>query len=184
MPKLTEREKLIEQYAGLHKKHVSYGKGFVRDNHWREILGFCRDNQVESVLDFGCGKGKLVAKLHKENYGCVGYDPAIEKFKTFPRNKQFDLVVSLDVFEHLLEETWLEELEKIKSVNPKFIYLHIVTIEAVHFLPDKRNAHTLVKDEDWWVEQLCENLPQYRTKYEERISEGPKSIILIFEKKK
>ena len=34
----------------------------------------------KSILDYGCGKGKLMEFLNEKGYKCTGYDPAIEKY--------------------------------------------------------------------------------------------------------
>lgn len=176
------RENLINQYKALHKAKKSYGRGFVNNNYFDEILLFYKDKKLKSVLDFGCGKGRMVDFLNKNNISCQGYDPAIKRFAQFPHNKNFDLVLSFDVFEHFLIETWQEELGKIKSVKPKYIYLKIATTKARQHLPNGMNCHTLVRSKEWWSEELQNNLQEHKKIFEERVSSRPSTITFIFEK--
>ena len=94
-------EKLIEQYKILHSKKTDYGRGIRREKDITTKLKlFLKKFGYKTILDFGCGKGALKDQLNKDGFICKGYDPAIQKFKSFPAG-QVDCVVSTDVFEHL-----------------------------------------------------------------------------------
>ncbi len=55
----------------------------------------------ESALDFGCGATSLLAgMLTKEGVECDFYDPIYYPDKSY-ETKQYDLIVSVEVFEHL-----------------------------------------------------------------------------------
>lgn len=83
----------------------------------RELGGFTLP-ALAKVMDFGCGKGKLVHALHRRGFDAYGCDiknywseeylPVSEKLKTIPLspyrlpfdNNTFDVVVSTSVLEH------------------------------------------------------------------------------------
>lgn len=48
------------------------------DNDWGPDLAYCRElaGAARSVLDFGCGTGRLIAVLAAEGHRAVGVDPA------------------------------------------------------------------------------------------------------------
>ncbi len=52
---------------------------------------------ARSVLDYGCGKGGLVAALRARGLEAFGYDPAVPEWRAEP--DPADLVVSVDVLD-------------------------------------------------------------------------------------
>ncbi len=55
----------------------------------------------ESALDFGCGATSLLAKMMtEEGIDCDFYDPIYHTRTTY-QDKKYDLIVSVEVFEHL-----------------------------------------------------------------------------------
>ena len=55
----------------------------------------------ETALDFGCGASSLLAKLlEKEGVACDYFDPIYHPDKAYC-TKEYDLIVSTEVFEHL-----------------------------------------------------------------------------------
>ena len=55
----------------------------------------------ESALDFGCGATSLLAKMmRKEGIDCDFYDPIYYPEISY-KKKSYDLIVSVEVFEHL-----------------------------------------------------------------------------------
>ncbi|MEA2029257.1 MAG: class I SAM-dependent methyltransferase [Campylobacterota bacterium] len=71
-----------------------------------------------SVLDFGCGASSLLAQMiSKEGIACDFYDPIYHPNESY-KNKTYDLITSVEVFEHLHDpKATLEML--IQSLNPK-----------------------------------------------------------------
>ena len=54
-----------------------------------------------NVLDFGCGHGLLVADLISNGYNATGYDAYNPKFTKKPPKETFELVMAVEVVEHL-----------------------------------------------------------------------------------
>ena len=69
---------------------------------YRIVDKFFKDYQPTSVLDFGCGKGALIASVRELNPGIVseGYDPGNPEFARLP-DRTFDAIVSTDALEHI-----------------------------------------------------------------------------------
>ncbi len=117
-------------------------------------LGVC-----SSVLDYGCGKGKLVQRLQEElpdSIKMYGYDPAIDEYENKP-DEAVDVVTCLDVLEHIEMESIDAVLEDIKALSKRFCYLVIDLQPAVKFLADGRNAHILLAPQDWWVTRISQH---------------------------
>lgn len=124
--------------------HYGTSGGFYEDSI-RQVI---EDFNIKSVLDYGCGKGRLKAAL-----GDIvrEYDPAIPGKDAPP--ERADLVVCTDVLEHIEPERLDSVLEHIRQLGA-FAYFVIATRPADKNLPDGRNAHLIVKDADWWKETL------------------------------
>lgn len=107
------------------------------------------------VLDYGCGKGVMLAHLIDlyPDTNFAGYDPAVHMFNHRPA-RQYDCVFSNDVLEHIEPEFIDDVLEDINSYARYFIWLRIDTKPARKKLPDGRNAHLIIKDEDWWLDKV------------------------------
>ena len=113
----------------------------------------------DSVLDYGCGKGKLVQRLRQELPNTIkmyGYDPAIEEFDKKP-DEAVDIVTCLDVLEHIELQSIDAVFNDIKSLTNNFCYLIIDLQLAVKFLADGRNAHILLAPSDWWVQRIAQH---------------------------
>ena len=135
----------LKQNRKLHKKSKGYGSsGYV----WAPVvLHMMRDNGCKNVLDYGAGKGTLGVTLGDF---VQNYDPV-----TFPLDpKPADLLVCLDVLEHIEPEMLDAVLAHMRSLMKVCGLLTICTRPAQKNLPDGRNAHLIVEQEDWWVARL------------------------------
>ena len=148
---------LIEQYKILHKDHSDYGAGIKR---LRRVMKWIEPH-VKTALDFGCGKGLSVKELPRLQIDL--YDPAIPKFQQLP-NKQYDLVICLDVLEHLLKDNLDEIIKQIGYRATKQIIFNISCRPAVWKLPNGMNAHTIVESPSWWYKKLSDDMSDFYIK--------------------
>lgn len=119
-------------------------------------LGCCN-----SVLDYGTGKGMLVKHLKKKLPSTIkidGYDPAIEEYSFHPE-QPYDVLVCLDVLEHIEIDSIDSVLKDIKRLTSNFCYLVVDLQPAVKKLQDGRNAHILLAPHDWWTNKLAQLFP-------------------------
>ena len=119
-------------------------------------MGVCN-----SVLDYGTGKGKLVHRLRRElpeTISVYGYDPAVEEWRKKP-SQSVDILVCLDVLEHVEIKSLNKVLEEIYEMTNVFCYLVIDLQPAVKNLSDGRNAHILLAPSEWWVTRLSQLFP-------------------------
>lgn len=107
-----------------------------------------------SVLDYGCGQGKL--KLLLPEYDVREYDPAIEG-KDHPPSRA-DYLVCLDVLEHIEEDCLELVLQHMRSVTAKRAIVLIDCRPAKKVLADGRNAHICLHTPEWWRQRLSEKL--------------------------
>jgi len=133
-------DKYKKQLIRMHEKYRSFGSGSKFRNAVIKALGY------EDVLDYGCGKGKLL--VNKK------YDPAITEFSNEP--EPADLVVCTDVLEHIEPDCLDDVLRHIKSKMIKAGFFTISCSPAAKKLPDGRNAHLTVQHPEWWINKLSE----------------------------
>lgn len=147
----------------LHQEEITFGNRDDASGLARRLpkalrrlheLGAC-----SSVLDYGTGKGRLVARLRRELPEAVtvlGYDPAIEAFSR--RIEQpVDILTCLDVLEHIEMDSIDAVLREIAALTRRFCYLVIDLQPAQKTLADGRNAHILLAPPDWWVARLSQH---------------------------
>lgn len=105
-----------------------------------------------TILDYGCGKGRLKASLEHHAFHVDEYDPGIPGKHTPPKGAH--LVVCTDVLEHIEPECLGDVLLHLHSLTRRLLYVVIALRPAKKLLPNGDNAHLIVKDFAWWLERL------------------------------
>jgi 2-polyprenyl-3-methyl-5-hydroxy-6-metoxy-1,4-benzoquinol methylase len=148
---ITENyRQLNQQLHGI----SNYGSN-SRPAVYADISQFMAQNQFQTLLDYGCGKGELGKHLSAFNY-----DPCVPAFTKRPE-VPFDIVACCDVLEHVEPELLDNVLRDIKSYAKRGIYFIISTKLAKKKLADGRNAHLIVKNKDWWLARLQQTFPEW-----------------------
>jgi dTDP-4-dehydrorhamnose reductase len=136
-----------KNYFEIEKNHwlMKIRRSIVLDN-MKKYLG--KKPSEAKILDFGCGSGIFVEELQRRGYKIFGTDISEEAIK-FGELKgiknlsvqdshklgygsnSFDAVLSMDVLEHLEDESWaIKEVERILRPGGKFI----IMVPAYQFL--------------------------------------------------
>lgn len=148
---------LIDQYKKLHEDPKRFwGASFNR--HGDLLRPYIKKYGIESILDFGSGKGDQYKEqgLHRKYFHGIKprlYDPAVEGINKLPK-KSFDMVFSTDVLEHLEYEDLDATLNLIYSRATKFVYHGIANWETGRLLDDGRDMHIIQEDIHWWVDKI------------------------------
>lgn len=149
----------ILQLQSLHKD-ASRPQGFGgKVKKLGEFHQFMAKWNPSSLLDYGCGKGYILANLQEKypSVNIVGYDPALPMFSKLPK-KNYECVFSNDVLEHIEPEYLKSVLEHIDNISTKFVWLRIDTLPARKFLSDGRNAHLIQESQEWWTNKLSTHI--------------------------
>jgi hypothetical protein len=161
MSQLSRQDELIEQYKQVHSAGV-YGRGseFLLGQIQRVLTD--RNYRPTTILDYGCGRSRLVDWLAKLNDATpYRYEPAIPEFSTMPVT-EVDFVTNTDVMEHVAEEAVDQTIARIRGLSRRAFFC-ISTRKAGKILPNGENAHATIKDADWWKERLLRHFPQLKT---------------------
>jgi uncharacterized Rossmann fold enzyme len=144
-------DRISPEYLDLqrtfHKQAPHYGT--MGNRYAGTIRGVMRDYNLQTALDYGCGKGLLKYELGEV---VTEYDPAIPGKDGLP--ERADLVVCTDVLEHIEPERLDSVLEHIRTLGD-YAFFVIATRPAEKDLPDGRNAHLIVRDAEWWKNKLA-----------------------------
>lgn len=163
-----DRASLISaEYVGLnrelHQRHGGYGRS---GHYWLgRILEILDHTGYESVLDYGAGKGTLGPYLELYGIAYRGYDPAVEAFAADPMPA--DLVVCLDVLEHIEPDRLDAVLADIARLAKAEAFLVVATRPATKDLPDGRNAHLIVQPYEWWKKRIAVHFQGVEIRQEE-----------------
>jgi 2-polyprenyl-3-methyl-5-hydroxy-6-metoxy-1,4-benzoquinol methylase len=158
MSERTRQEELIEQYKLVHAAGT-YGRGseFLLGQVQRILSD--KKFQPKTILDYGCGRSRLVDWLAKLNDATAyRYEPAIPEFSVMPVT-EVDFVTNTDVLEHVAEEAVDETIARIRSLSRRAFFC-ISTRKAGKILPNGENAHATIKDAAWWEERLRRHFPR------------------------
>ena len=141
----------IKQYKLLYKRKKNYGKTSIK--LYDMLKKIINDLNISSVLDYGCGKSKLLDLIKKNSeIKIFKYDPAIKKYSKLTKNKT-DLVICTDVLQHVP----LYDLDRVlKEIKSKGIYIlfYIKCTNHKTKLPNGTYANCTVYDKKWWLEKL------------------------------
>jgi hypothetical protein len=111
-----------------------------------------------SILDYGCGQSRLLEALALgHSVELMRYDPAIPAYAKKPE-KPADLLINIDVLEHVEEKDLDEVLSEMSSLCRHAIII-VDTKPAAAILPNGANAHATVRSHAWWRQRLTPFFP-------------------------
>ena len=143
----------------LYRKMVEEGDNFqgLSILSSRDELGaLIRANRIETVLDFGSGRGNAYQpphEIHKE-WGITApvlYDPAFATHDVLPAaGVKFDLVICSDVLEHVPQEHVHEFVADLFDRSKRVLWASVCCRLAKKSFPDGSNLHVTVQPISWW----------------------------------
>ena len=175
------------------------GAGFIATS-WKNIfkLNKCNtDSGLCKALDVGCGRGTFVAYLRDVGVECWGFDFSEFAIKNpYPRcqkgwcikhdatviwpygDKAFDLVLALDIMEHLFEPDIDFVIDELYRVSKKYVFLQIAVCGSgglqgnsgfngyilkkgdkvpIEFESMVVAGHVTVQSRQFWIDKLLKN---------------------------
>ena len=176
--------KNIEFYKKMHKDGFSLINGDKRNPdeayNGRSTLGFAKlikgiiyKNQITNMLDYGCGKAffydnpfeikGLKIKSLRDFWALKIdlFDPCYENYSVIDENKIYDLVISIDVLEHIPEQDIDWVLDRIIGKAKKYVFMNVACYSAAALLPNGKNAHININNHKWWFEKILSFKKKY-----------------------
>lgn len=152
---LISEEYQTEQ-ARMHRDMPDYGVECL--NYVGLIARIIDANHIDTVLDYGSGKGRLVEPLAEtvaRDFSISLYDPGIPEIAAPPEPAQ--LVVCIDVLEHVEPQYTLSVLYDLARVTEQLCFITIGLTPASKTLSDGRNAHINLRPANDWMKLLLEH---------------------------
>ena len=120
------------------------------------VSGIIDKLEINSLLDYGCGSNLSLTKTlkPKRKFTYQAYDPCVKKYSDDPVPS--DMVVSIDVLEHIEPEFLDDVLDHLEELTENVLFCSIHTGPAGKVLDDGRNAHLIQMPLEWWLPQLWE----------------------------
>jgi hypothetical protein len=147
---------ISEEYRALnrqlHADRKDYGAGNQTAQWYPIVAQFAQVMGANAVLDYGAGKGKMGQAIAPMMV--IPYDPAVPGMDDPPEPQ--DVVVSLDVLEHIEPDLLDNVLDDMQRCALKGVFLTINMRPAYKTLADGRNAHLIQKPIDWWLPKLMQ----------------------------
>lgn len=143
----------IKQYELLHIQKPHYGMTSIK--FCDDIINIIKDKKFNTILDYGCGKSKLLDCIkNKMNVKTYKYDPAIKEYCKLPNNS-IDFIICTDVLQHIPIYDLNRVLKEIKSYSNN-CFFHIRCTQYYSRLPNGQFANCTVFPSEWWVKKLSE----------------------------
>lgn len=135
----------------LHRDQAAYGS---RGYYWAYLsAGIAQLEMCKTVLDYGCGKGTIGKSFRESGLNIVSdYDPAIKGKDKSPAPA--DLVVAVDVMEHIEPNCLDAVVADLVRVTQKILFVVVSTIPSKRTMADGRNTHLIVQPDEWWRAQF------------------------------
>lgn len=160
-----------EKYRNVWEQ-ASYRVSNLAIQFWEE---YCNHITItNSVVDFGCGSGKLVDHLLTLGYEAIGFDITsnsvnAEILEKYPMNflfmplweiqpkplGKYDIGICHDVMEHIPTELVVDTFKAIlHTANETYFLIEAVLDYAG--MHGKEPLHLTVEPEEWWIERMKE----------------------------
>ena len=134
-----------------------------------------KKNKCKTLLDYGSGKGSFYNNSREFNnkiYPPIKdfwnieptlFDPGIKSYIK-PKNKKFNIVISIDVLEHVPTQDLNWVLNEIFSFSNNIVFLNVACFPAKVVLDDGENAHVSLFHPMWWYGFITSISSQYDLK--------------------
>jgi len=145
-------------------------KAAASHQRMRRLRDLVKSYKPKKVLDVGCGHGFLVTILNNYGIETIGVDSSKFSGSDMPKDKfvladvteglpfkdkEFDVVISTDFFEHLKDEEIDRVYSEMQRVGTHIIAIICYKVEKVSW------SHYSVHPKEWWQDRLpgCFILP-------------------------
>jgi SAM-dependent methyltransferase len=162
----------LSKYQGIYSTKSIPGYG--HSNHGSGALPLLLSWKPESLLDVGCGYNEFVRNVVKllpdlnsigVDFACPGADIIADAASLPFSLKEFDVITSFDMLEHVEPEKVDIVLSEFARVSHRFIFS--ICYRPSVFLWQGQNLHPTVQKESWWLDRIqnAGGIPMKNGKY-------------------
>lgn len=152
------KEYIAAEYRRIHESGRFSGESLKP--HEPEIRKLIAENDISTILDYGCGKANWHKKFNLVK-DLTLYDPYYGPYSQKPSGK-FDMVICTDVLEHVPEDDVESVLSELIDYTEKVLFLAIAIRPAHKSFSNGINLHLTVWPKDKWEELIdrltCKNI--------------------------
>lgn len=141
---------------------------------------------IQTILDFGAGKGKLgkyMRKVIRRKLHWTDYEPGIRELDTLPQTT-FDLVVTTDVLEHIEPKYIDDVIRTLESKANMYMYNDIACCSDRHSFETGpyagKERHLIIELPEWWRAKFTEvthsTMSEFRYEHIERRDKHQQNI--------
>ena len=150
----------IDKYKGIYANPHSFPR-YGHSNHGSKAVRIIQKWNVTSLLDVGCGYNEFAAQIKQAvpavraigvDPACPGADLCAEATRLPFQDKEFTVVTSFDMLEHLPECEVEVALAEMARVSSTFIF-SISYVASVNKWQGQ-TLHPTVRPETWWIEKI------------------------------
>ena len=113
-----------------------------------EVTASAKRNGVQTILDYGAGKGRMHEVLASHTGASVRvYEPAIQR----GHPTRVDMTICLNVLDHCFvhDIPWI--LDEIFQISGKAVFASVHCYGSEMLLPNGDNAHITIRPPAWWA---------------------------------
>lgn len=176
MAKLFAGDTIGPAYAEhLKKEHHGSKWGTTGWKYAGDLLVKCISTRpyIQTALDFGCGKGTMKPFLLERfpELQVDEYDPGIPGKDVMPE-KQYDLVFTSDVLEHVEPHLLDDTIRKLASMTKFVLFNDIACSPTFKTFGEGpyigQDLHLTVEEPVWWRERFAEVAGLHEAEYQHR----------------
>jgi hypothetical protein len=140
---------ISESYRSEQERlHAKGNYGTASLQYGAAVSRLVEQTGAKTLLDYGCGSMRNLTKVLDCDVDYLGYDPAVPEFSA---KVPSDLVVCIDVLEHIEPELLENVLDDLQSLTKGWAFMTVHTGPARKTLSDGRNAHLIQEPPAWWL---------------------------------
>jgi ubiquinone/menaquinone biosynthesis C-methylase UbiE len=151
-----------EVYEAIYSDNYYFHYG--RTTHGKDVFKYILTLKPESIVDIGCGHNYFIKVLSKVgikkvigvDFACPSADIIADVLYLPFEDKEFDLLTSWDVLEHLLPEQVDQAISEMSRVSNRFAFT--ITYNPAGTIPPGKfknhNLHQCCRQPSWWKEQI------------------------------